>query len=336
MFKSESQNNYCGGQYTSGEASQIQPKASPERSPCLLMRPAEAHPSTSGVARSSDIHSAEPEPSASGFSSSVEFLNKTTVYNREALARAVRRPPDVPLLTVSNHHSCFDDPGLWGVLDTSTLLRGRRMRWSLAAHDICFTNAMHAAFFALGKCVPVVRGAGVYQPAMDFCVERLCCGEWVHIFPEGRVNVDKEHIRFKWGVGRLVQDTAARGRAPLVLPVWHEGMDRVLPNEEPYRLRARNQLYLCVGEPIQLLPLLDRLKNMNASEEETRRLITERIQDELMRLRERAHGLMRRACGAPADSLLNDRSPGAPPPVANGKRQSWGPSPADRDQEKEL
>lgn len=33
------------------------------------------------------------------------------------------------------------------------------------------------------------------QPAMDFCVERLALGEWVHIFPEGRVNVDKENIR---------------------------------------------------------------------------------------------------------------------------------------------
>ncbi|XP_039759309.1 tafazzin homolog [Pararge aegeria] len=232
----------------------------------------------------------------------VDFLNKTTVYNREALQRAVRRPRGVPLLTVSNHHSCFDDPGLWGVLDAGTLLSGARMRWSLAAHDICFTNALHSAFFALGKCVPVVRGAGVHQPAMDFCVERLHAGDWVHIFPEGRVNVQQERLRFKWGVGRLVADSAALGRAPLVLPVWHEGMARVLPNVEPYRLRAGQRLTLAVGEPIRLHALLDRLKSANASEEETRRAITERIQDELLKLRDHTHARMA-------------------PPAANGARR---------------
>ncbi|XP_041984500.1 tafazzin [Aricia agestis] len=243
----------------------------------------------------------------------VELLNKTTVYNREALVRAVRRPRGVPLLTVSNHHSCFDDPGLWGVLDAGTLVRRARMRWALAAHDICFTNAVHSAFFALGKCVPVVRGAGVYQPAMDFCVERLRLGEWVHIFPEGRVNVDKEHIRFKWGVGRLVADAAARGPAPLVLPVWHEGMDRVLPNVEPYRLRLRNHIALHVGEPIALSPLLDKLRSVNASEEETRRAITERVQEELLRLRERTLALLRDCNGAAPPP-----APPPDPPRANG------------------
>ncbi|KAJ2948722.1 hypothetical protein O0L34_g7980 [Tuta absoluta] len=237
----------------------------------------------------------------------VELLNKTTVYNKQALLDAVRRrPPGVPLLTVSNHHSCFDDPGLWGVLETGTLVRRSVMRWSLAAHDICFTKAIHSAFFALGKCVPVVRGAGVYQPAMDFCVERLTRGDWVHIFPEGRVNVDKEHIRFKWGVGRLVAECAAS--APVILPVWHEGMDRVLPNQEPYLLKFRKRVFMNVGEPIQIHHLIDSLRASNASEEETRKAITDRIQDELLRLRDRTHALIRRACGPAADGLLANRT----------------------------
>ncbi|XP_049877420.1 tafazzin [Pectinophora gossypiella] len=264
----------------------------------------------------------------------VELLNKTTVYNREALARAVRRPPGVPLLTVSNHHSCFDDPGLWGVLDMGVLVRGSRMRWSLAAHDICFTRALHSCFFALGKCVPVRRGAGVYQPAMDFCVERLSRGDWVHIFPEGRVNVDKEHIRFKWGVGRLVADC---GPPPLVLPVWHEGMDRILPNREPYLLKFRKRVFMNVGEPIQLDTLLHRLRASNASEEETRKAITDRIQDELLRLRERTHALIRRAVGAHADGLLDARTDilvrPAPDPAPDPAPERL---PNGRDKEKDL
>lgn len=101
------------------------------------------------------------------------------------------------------------------------------------------------------------------QPAIDFCVERLSAGEWVHIFPEGRVNVEQEQIRFKWGVGRLV---AACARAPLIVPVWHEGLDRVLPNQEPYLLKFRKHVFLHVGEPIQIQHLLDRSRRLLASQ----------------------------------------------------------------------
>lgn len=49
------------------------------------------------------------------------------------------------------------------ILKWRTLLSGSSMRWSLAAHDICFTNTFHSYFFMLGKCIPVVRGKGVFQ-----------------------------------------------------------------------------------------------------------------------------------------------------------------------------
>lgn len=162
------------------------------------------------------------------------------------------------------------------------------MRWSLAAHDICFTNKMHSYFFMLGKCIPVVRGRGVYQDAINFCLEQLGKGHWVHVFPEGRVNVTKEFMRLKWGVGRLIMDSPV---TPLVVPIWHIGMDDVLPNEPPYILKTGKRLTFNFGEPITMSELVNKLKMSKASAEEARKVITDRIQDELQLLRVKTEAL---------------------------------------------
>ncbi|XP_046387433.1 tafazzin [Ischnura elegans] len=213
----------------------------------------------------------------------MEWLNTTTVHNREVLIHAIeRRPPGVPLITVSNHYSCFDDPGLWGTLGFRQLWSRDKMRWSLTAHDICFTNVFHSYFFMLGKCVPVVRGDGVYQEAMEFCVEQLGHGGWVHIFPEGRVNMTHESMRLKWGVGRLILDSP---HPPLVLPLWHVGMDGVLPNQEPYCLQVGRRVTLNIGQPLDLTEEVLALKAKGVGPEEARLALTNRVQDALEELR---------------------------------------------------
>ncbi|XP_055689028.1 tafazzin [Lutzomyia longipalpis] len=211
------------------------------------------------------------------------WLNKTRVHNRHILSDALRkRPRGVPLITCSNHESCFDDPGLWGVLPLNQVCNHNVIRWSLAAHDICFTNKYHSLFFMTGKCVPCVRGAGVYQPAMDVCIEKLAQGDWVHVFPEGKVNMAQEYIRLKWGIGRLIYESPV---LPMIIPIWHKGMETVLPNEPPYILRVGKKVTINFGDPIDLSDLVKSLKERNTPEPEARKVITDRIEEELDKLR---------------------------------------------------
>ncbi|XP_071042873.1 tafazzin isoform X1 [Parasteatoda tepidariorum] len=193
-----------------------------------------------------------------------EWLNTVNVHNRDILIDALdNRPKGTPLITVANHHSCLDDPMLWGMLDWRHILNHRIMRWTAAAHDICFTNDWHSRFFALGKTFPVIRGAGVYQKGMDFCLEQLNAGAWVHFFPEGKVNMAKnEFIRLKWGIGRLISECKI---CPIVIPFWHLGMDSVLPNVEPYRPKFGKKVTILIGNPMDLNPMREKLNHDHRS-----------------------------------------------------------------------
>merc|ERR1712142_1146665 len=96
-----------------------------------------------------------------------------------------------------------------------------------------------------------------YQRGMDLLLDKMNDGDWAHLFPEGKVNMDQEWMRLKWGMGRLISECRV---PPLVLPFWHEGLTDVLPHKLPYRLQTGQKVTVVFGDVIDTADMLEELR----------------------------------------------------------------------------
>lgn len=178
-------------------------------------------------------------------------LNKVELKGLEKLIKAIEdRPTGVPLITYCNHTSTIDDPLLFGLLPSRLLFSydQRKMRWSLGAKEILFTNPIFSSFFSAGKVLPIERGAGVDQPSMKESIALLRRGDWIHIFPEGRIHPNSQNLGpFKWGIAHLIKECLSKD--PIVIPIKHEGMENLKPLESLF-FKFGQKIKVIIGDPI--------------------------------------------------------------------------------------
>lgn len=68
--------------------------------------------------------------------------------------------------------------------------------------------------------------SGVISRVMQHALDRMNDGKWEQYFPGRKVNQLSRMLYFKWGVGRLIMDANI---PPVVLPLWHFGFEKILP-----------------------------------------------------------------------------------------------------------
>lgn len=98
---------------------------------------------------------------------------------------------------------------------------------------------------------------------MNEALDRLREGAWVHTFPEGKVSQEEAPIRrLKWGTASLI---ARAPVTPIVLPIVHHGLEKVMPENYMFGRRPLLPLWnrnisIFIGEPIEFdLPKLKQM-----------------------------------------------------------------------------
>lgn len=249
----------------------------------------------------------------------LRVLNSFKIIRHQVLLKNVlSRERGRSLLTVCNHQSLMDDPGLWSAVLPLWCMNPDKVRWSVCTEEVFFFNSILSKLYALGNVIPLDRSGSLDQPLFQRFFEKLDAGNWCHVFPEGRVFQnwrfeDKEPRLgpFKIGVGKLV---AQCKRSPLIIPLYHKGMDSVIPEKVPTTGKKPkravppksifpkfgNKIEFYVGTPFDLSHRVDEFNSiypgMLQSGQSTPEVlglytqITNDIREEMLKLEKEANG----------------------------------------------
>ena len=194
-------------------------------------------------------------------------LNTTVLHDdkKQLSTLILNRPLDKGLLTVSNHVSMADDPGIWcGILPFKAL--GPTFGRSIVMVEEFYycLGSFSAAIFHRLKCLPVRRGdlRGLESPQLEALHARLngrvklqknrrddknSRRQWCHLMAEGRIlqpwrfdPYDRPRLgRLRHGAAKLI--ACSPPSKTIVLPIYHDGMHHILPETPPSNITFRSE-----------------------------------------------------------------------------------------------
>ena len=222
-------------------------------------------------------------------------MNKTYLHDENNNLRYLfDREDDVGVLTISNHQTVADDPGIWVGTIPLKKMNLDTMRTIVMAEEWYYSFGKYSANIFRGlNCLPIKRGdlRGLHSPALKEMHARLNGTvaskgktekkkkkEWAHLMIEGRIyqswrfQKDQPKLgKFRRGAAKLI--ACSPPKKMIVLPVYHTGMDEIFPEEKPEgwnpeknsRLAGKTNSYfpkkgkrvdVYVGDPIDFSDLL--------------------------------------------------------------------------------
>jgi len=209
------------------------------------------------------------------FAALIAWRNKVVTHRKELLMDCVyNREPGVGILSVSNHMSMYDDPGLWSAIIPWWRMPHRLLRYSLCNDDMYFVSKYLTPIFLAGKALPVSRKAGPNQQFMKDYTEVVDEGNWCHIFAEGKINQpwryeEGEPVlgKLRIGASKLLTHLS---HSPWIIPMYHFGMHDILP-EKPQKNKLRvstpismwprggNRVDVFIGKPFTVTDILEKM-----------------------------------------------------------------------------